>query len=152
MHTLNRTIVVALLIATCAAAEPALAQHRGHSWHARPSVGLYLGGPFYGPAYYPPRYVYPPYYPGYYSPTIVVPSTPPVYVENPQVVVVPNSALANVTPNVAPLVSNVPAVPAAPPGQWWYFCTEANAYYPTVADCPSPWRLVAPQPPTSEVR
>ena len=55
-------------------------------------------------------------------PTIVMPSTPPVYIEN-----------------------SAPAIPAKPPGQWWFYCSDSQAYYPTVAQCASPWQLVAPQ-------
>jgi hypothetical protein len=35
-----------------------------------------------------------------------------------------------------------------PPAQpYWYFCPEANAYYPYVQQCPGGWQQVLPQPP-----
>lgn len=35
--------------------------------------------------------------------------------------------------------------PSAQP--YWYFCPEANAYYPHVQQCPGGWQQVLPQPP-----
>jgi len=29
---------------------------------------------------------------------------------------------------------------------WWYYCHEAQAYYPHVQTCPGGWQRVAPQP------
>jgi hypothetical protein len=31
---------------------------------------------------------------------------------------------------------------------WWYYCREAQAYYPHVQTCPGAWQRVAPQPPS----
>ena len=75
------------------------------------------------PRLYWPAY---PYYPApyYYPPTVVVPQSPPVYVEQGQ-----QSGQA----------------PAAQ--GWWYFCRESNAYYPYVKHCPAGWERVDPQPP-----
>ncbi len=91
---------------------------RGH-WHPRSSVqfGVYLGGPWI----YPPYYLYPPY-PVYAPPVMVAPAPPPVYIERQQL---------------------------APPVEsgYWYYCNEAQAYYPYVKECPGPWQRVAPQPP-----
>lgn len=88
----------------------------------RVHFGLYFGVPIWGPSYYYPQ-PYP--YPYYYPPTVVVPSAPPTYVEQP-----------------APH-----AVPAQPQQSWWYYCPAAKAYYPYVRECPSGWQRVAPQPP-----
>jgi hypothetical protein len=87
---------------------------RGH-WHPRSSVqfGVYLGGPWV----YPPYYPYPVYVPRVYAP----PAPPPVYIEQQM-------------------------APAMEPG-YWYYCNEAQAYYPYVQQCPGPWQKVAPQPP-----
>lgn len=52
-------------------------------------------------------------------------------------------------PPPAPAVISPPpmvAVPPAPPAAW-YYCREANAYFPQVQACPSPWVAVAPSPP-----
>lgn len=88
---------------------------RGY-WHPRSSVqfGVYLGGPWVYPPYYP--------YPVYMPPVVVAPAPPPVYIERQQ-----------------------PA-PQLEPG-YWYYCNEAQAYYPYVKECPGPWQRVAPQPP-----
>ena len=67
-----------------------------------------------------PRYPAPVYAP----PVVVVPPEPTVYVEQ-------GSAAAN---------------PAEPVAGYWYFCREANNYYPYVKECPGGWQQVAPQP------
>lgn len=83
--------------------------------------GIHLGGPWGFPPYYPYPYPYP--YPIYAPPPVVVvpAAPPPVYIERPQ------------------------AVPLEP--GYWYYCHEAQAYYPHVQQCPGPWQKVAPQPP-----
>jgi hypothetical protein len=48
------------------------------------------------------------------------------------------------TPGGYPPVVYGPAAPA--PVAYWYYCADAQAYYPYVANCPSPWMLVRPQP------
>ena len=53
-------------------------------------------------------------------------------------------------PPPAPAVISPPpmvAAPAVPPPAAWYYCREANAYFPQVQSCPSPWVAVAPSPP-----
>ena len=92
------------------------------------SIGVPLGAP-YGPPYYPgPYYAYPPYYanPYYdYPPrVVVVPSSPPTYIERGQ-----------------------EAGAEAPSNAYWYYCAESKAYYPYVKHCPGGWQRVAPQPP-----
>jgi hypothetical protein len=32
------------------------------------------------------------------------------------------------------------------PDQYWYYCPDAETYYPYVKQCASPWHRVAPQP------
>jgi len=100
---------------------------------SRYSFGFYLGPGFWGPSYYQPYYG--PYYGGYYGygpyaypyypPAVVtVPSAPPQYVER-----------------------------GGPDGgerfdsAYWYYCRDANAYYPYVKQCPGGWERVTPQPP-----
>lgn len=87
--------------------------------HPRSSVqfGVYLGGPWI----YPPYYPYPVYAPRVYVPPLVVtPAPPPVYIEQQQ------------------------AVPTLEPG-YWYYCNEAQAYYPYVRQCPGSWQKVVPR-------
>lgn len=113
----------------------AMAQHRGGGHgggHARgyggghASFGFYFGAPLYVPRYYPVApYYYPPAY--YYPPVTVVPSSPPVYIEQ---------GSAQPVPGPAPSQQN-----------WWYYCTDSNTYYPYVKECPGGWQRVAPQPP-----
>ncbi|HEY5292482.1 MAG TPA: hypothetical protein VIJ43_09235 [Burkholderiales bacterium] len=69
--------------------------------------------------YYPPL----PYYP----PVAVVPSAPPLYIEQ----------------------GGEPSVPDRPAG-YWYYCAEAKAYYPYVKECAGIWQPVAPQAPQAQ--
>jgi hypothetical protein len=113
---------VLILLGTLASGS-AMAQHHGGGAH----FGLYLGVPIFGLPYYPSYY--PPYYPPpyYYPPAAVVPSAPPVYVEQ----------------------GAAQAAPAPAPAQGdWYYCAAAKAYYPYVAECPAGWQRVPAQPPS----
>lgn len=96
----------------------------GNAWadryyhHPRTTIhwGINLGVPWGYPPYYPSPY------PVYAPPIVVVPAAPPpVYIEQQQ------------------------AAPVMEPG-YWYYCNEAQAYYPYVKQCPGPWQKVAPQP------
>lgn len=93
--------------------------HRG--WHGDDGgdFGLYFGVPLGWSDwnYAPPYYGYPP--------QVVVPYTPPVYVERP----------------------TEGAAPSPAPTYWWYYCAESRSYYPYVKQCPGGWQRVAPQPP-----
>lgn len=108
--------------------------HLGAHGHSRFSIGLgYYGPGFYGgygyggygfnrygfggygyPYYYPPMYAYPP--------TVVVPTTPPVYIQQ-------------------------ETQPMPPQTNYWYYCQKPDGYYPYVKDCPGGWLPVAPKPP-----
>ncbi|MFZ2854428.1 MAG: hypothetical protein WAZ34_10015 [Rhodocyclaceae bacterium] len=96
---------------------------RGHRAH----LGIVIG-PLWGPLYPPRPYYYPPYSPYYYPPVVVERPAPPVYIEQPQ-------------------VFPAPPVPAAETINYWYYCAEANGYYPYVKECRSGWQRVLPQPP-----
>ena len=69
-------------------------------------------------------YGYPFYYPRayYYPPTVIVPTTPPVYIQQ-------------------------QAQPVQPQTSYWYYCQNPDGYYPYVKNCPGGWLQVAPQPP-----
>ena len=43
--------------------------------------------------------------------------------------------------------SDAPAVPSEPQQTYWYYCKEAQAYYPYVTSCPGGWVPVVPKPP-----
>ena len=99
------------------------------------SVGVYLGGPgpYWGPAYGRPYYYPRPYYPWPYAypapyyepaPVVVVPTEPPVYIEQGD-----------------PVAGHEPDG-----GQYWYYCRNAKNYYPYVKECPGGWQKVPPQP------
>jgi len=128
--TMKKTsILLALALALAAAltAAPASAgpPHRGGYYHGHGSrviFGFSVGAPWgypYAYPYYPYRY-YPAY--GYYPAPVIVQQQPSVYVEQPQ------------------------AQPSQPPAGYWYYCAEANGYYPYVKECPAGWQRVAPQP------
>lgn len=119
MRSVKASLIVAAAAAAVALAAPAYAYHGHGGWHGHGGVrfGLYFGGPLYWGA----PYYYPPYY---YPPTVVVPQSPPVYVEQGE------------QSGQAPAAQN-----------WWYFCRESNAYYPYVKHCPAGWERVSPQPP-----
>jgi hypothetical protein len=90
-----------------------------HGGRARVTLGFHFGYPvgFYHPWY--PAYYYPgPYY--YPAPVVVQQPAPPVYVER---------------------SDSVPEGPGT-----WYFCREANGYYPYVKQCPGGWTRVPAQP------
>lgn len=113
----------------------------GHG-HVRSSVGIYVGGPYWGgywgdPFWYGPRYGWP-YSPYYYDPfprTVVIEREPPVYIQREQ-------------------VQTAPAAPAASVNQpsLWYYCPKPAGYYPYVPKCDQAWipvdpRTVPPQAP-----
>jgi hypothetical protein len=96
---------------------------KGHSGgHHSGGHNHHSGGPFFGfgavvagPAFW---YYPPPYYP----PDAVSPYVPPVYIEQ-------DDALS------------APDLPAG----YWYYCADAQAYYPYVKECAGTWQAVAPQ-------
>jgi hypothetical protein len=115
MKLLKQTSLLLFAAGLCATS--ALASG-GHHYHGnRTQFGVYIGGPVY-PWYYPPPVYYPP--PAFYPPRVIVvqPSPPPVYIEQ---------------------------APAPASSQYWYFCQQANAYYPQVPDCPAGWIRVPPR-------
>jgi hypothetical protein len=114
--TMKKTLLVLLLVVGVLA----LTVTPGYTWgHWR--GGVFVGvGPYWGPY---PYYYYPPPPPYYYSPPTVVIEQPPVYVEQP-----------------AP-----PPAPQAPTA-FWYYCSSAKGYYPTVASCPEEWVKVPERP------
>ena len=118
----------------------------GGGWHGGGGrrVGIYMGVPVgiglgygygYGYGYYPYPYYGMPYYsfaPAYYPP---VQPAPMIYIEqgdDPQT-----------QTQEAPINSGQNTQ-----GSWWYYCADANAYYPNVNQCPGGWLRVAPQPPS----
>jgi len=126
-------ILLAVLMLGAMASESALAQHRRFYG---PRVGIYVGAPLLAYSLYRPYYpyYYPPY-PYYYPPVAVA---PPTYVE-------PPLAQSQPVPPPAQLPREAPQA-GAQPGNMWYYCDEAKAYYPYVKSCPAGWQQVTPQP------
>lgn len=152
----SRTIAAAVLACTVllglssgAAAEPR--ERHGRGWHGdmrtfhERDIGRWRGGHWYqgyhgshfgwwwivgGVYYWYPRPLYP--YPD--------PFVPPVYIEQPPVVVAP--AVPQQTPPPPP----PPQAPAQAATGTWYYCDSAKSYYPYVADCPGGWRAVPATP------
>ena len=110
--------LLAALALGAAFAAPALADGRVHFGV---SIGVPLGAPYYTPYYPDPYYSYPYYYP---PQVVVVPASPPTYVERGQ-----------------------DAGAEAPSSAYWYYCAESKAYYPYVKHFSAGWQRVAPQPP-----
>lgn len=93
--------------------------HHRHGGHFSTSLWI---GPGWGwgpwdPFYYPGPYYYPYPYP---STTVVVPREPDTYIMQ---------------------------EPQPEDGQYWYYCKEANGYYPYVERCPGGWMKVVPYEP-----
>ncbi len=94
-------------------------------------VGVYIGGPGWGPG----PYWYPP--PVYYAPPMVAvpmdPGPPPEYVEQGQ------------PPGPAQPGQDAGAPPLQP--GYWYYCNASKHYYPYAKTCASGWREVPARPP-----
>jgi hypothetical protein len=134
MRNMKLTYLVAALSMILVTNDPVWARGGGHfgghhHGHSHLSIGLgYFGPGFYGgygyggygfggygyPFYYPPSYSYPQ--------TVIVPTSPPVYIQQPQ------------------------AQPVQPQTSYWYYCQNPEGYYPYIKDCPVGWLQVAPQP------
>lgn len=109
-----RKLLFVLLLLTLAGFGNAFA----HGGRVHGHVGVYVGGPYWSPWFYPP--------PFYYQPQVVVvpPSPPPVYIEQ----------------------QEAPGQPAPSSNQYWYYCQSAKGYYPYIKECPGGWQKVLPQP------
>lgn len=116
MTRIKRALLFALLLGGVSSG--AAYADRGH-FHGGPRVGVVIGAPLFWPWYYGP-----PYYAPYYYPPAVVPSAPPVYIEQ----------------------AEQPAAPS-PQANSWYYCAKPQGYYPYVTECPGGWQQVPPQPP-----
>ena len=122
------TLAVALAVVLLTLFSSGAAYAGGYGHHGSGvRFGVVIGGPgWFGPGYYPPYYspyYYPPYASAYYP---SMPASPPVYIEQ---------------------GGAQPAPGAAPQASYWYFCAEANGYYPYVKECPGGWQRVSPQAP-----
>ncbi len=137
MRLVKPALILALLLMTLFASSMASAdgRHWGRGYHSgsRVGVGVVIGGPVWGPPWYHPHYYpyypyYPYYNPYYYPPAVVVPSTPPTYIERSE------PEPSSTTPGV------------------WYYCPDSKTYYPYVKECPGGWQTVPAQPPPEPAR
>ncbi len=109
----------ALLLVTAAAlglaaVTPAEAQHR-----SRARVGVWIGGPVWGPGYWGPGY----WGPSVWGPGYGVGYSRPIIIQQPApepLVVAPN------------MVQN----------HAWYYCHDSKMYFPHVRECATPWQEV----------
>jgi hypothetical protein len=115
-HPMIKRLQIILLLAVVACG--ALASEPAWASRGRARVGVFIGPAWYTPFYAPYHYApyYAPYYPPYYYAPVV--TAPPTYIEQ---------------------------APAIVPG-YWYYCSAAQGYYPTVSECPAGWQRVAPEP------
>ena len=130
--------ICSLVVLLALTANDAVWARGGHGHkHSHFNLGISVGGGyypgfygsgFYGPGFYGYRsYGYPdpffsrPYY--RHPPTVVVPVTPPVYIQQEQV------------------------RPVRQQTNYWHYCQNPEGYYPYVKNCPGGWLQVASQPP-----
>jgi len=119
MKRVSIAVLTASVAVACLGSGSALADRwHGHRHDGRVRVGVYVGPGYW----YPPPYYYRPYYyPAVVQPVVVAPP-PTMYIER------------------EPVAQN-------DDDSYWYYCTDAGAYYPYVKQCPGGWQRVVPQPP-----
>ncbi len=122
--------LIYLMIPLFALAMSDIAWSRGGHGHRHNhfNFGIGVGRPpiFYGPGYwgYPSSgYSIPLFYRSYYysPPTVVVPVTPPVYIQREQTTMTQTQI------------------------NYWHYCLNPQGYYPDVQSCPEGWIQVAPR-------
>jgi hypothetical protein len=118
---MRKGVLAALAVMTVlVAATPSVEAHGRRP--VRTHVFIGAGWPIW---WHPYPYWYPwAHYPSYYYPRVVIREEPPVYIQQPP----------------------PPATPQAAPESYWYYCSSADGYYPTVKECPEPWVKVPPRP------
>jgi hypothetical protein len=115
---MRRAVIFAAVALLAIASGPVFAGGGHGHSHGRVVLGLNFGFPAYVPWYAYPAPVY--YYPP--APVYMQPPAPTQYIER---------------------GDTAPEGPGT-----WYFCREANTYYPYVKHCPGGWSRVPAQPPS----
>jgi len=121
---MKRTIFLAIIVLVLIAGVviPVYAHpYGGHGGHGGFHGTIWIGPGWWGPGWWGPGWWGSPYYPyPYYSQPPVVIQQQPVYQQ--------------------------PA-PVEEEQTYWYYCPDANAYYPYVKNCPKGWLRVVPTQP-----
>jgi hypothetical protein len=138
MRALKAIVAATVLLCAFAWSMPALAYgpHGGGHFRGGVAVGVLVGAGlglgYYGYPYYYNPYYYNPYYynPYYYNPyygaaQVVMPAAPTAYVEQ---------SYAQPAPSQG--------------GNYWYYCSDPQGYYPYVQQCRVGWQRVSPTPPS----
>lgn len=116
-------------------------------------VGLYYAQPWFSPWYFgPPTY--------YYPPALIVPTTPPVYIEQGLRQSPASESAWQYCPDTQayyPFVrqceggwQSLPAHPEGMEASQWYYCGEPQGYYPYIRECQQPWQAVKPSRETQQ--
>ena len=125
----RRTLALLILLLFGAVSTPVFAHSGGGTGHSGGHHFSHPGGHHFGGrhARLGVFVVAPAFYPPlpYYPPEALAPSGPPVYIEQ---------------------GTSAPERPAG----YWYYCADAQAYYPYVKECAGPWQPVAPQAPQGQ--
>ena len=119
---LTRNFALAIVLAILGSVVTESANAHGYRG-GRVTVGIGIGAPYWGWGWgygYP---YYPYYAPAYYGYPAYAPAQPTTYIQQ-----------------------EAPPAPAAPQQGYWYYCGDAQAYYPYVKECPGGWQRVNPQP------
>lgn len=137
---MRRVLTLLMVLLVTVASASAFARGGGGRGHSggHHSSGAHIGGHhFRGHHFGGPRiglgvilaapvfWYYPP--PPYYPTIAVTPTAPPVYIEQ----------------------GSAPSAPDRHAG-YWYYCADAQAYYPYVKECAGTWQPVAPQAPQGQ--
>jgi hypothetical protein len=73
----------------------------------------------------------------------------PAFLDFPPLAYYPPDAGALAGPPLYVEQGNAPFVPGQPAG-YWYYCADAQAYYPYVMECAGTWQPIAPQLPQGQ--
>lgn len=118
--------LLALLASSVAWAHGSRGHHGNHHSRAQVGVDIIIGAPVWHYRTYPRYYAQQQAYIYSYPPVIAMQSSPPVFIER------GDEQSLNQTPQA-----------------FWYYCDNPQGYYPNVNSCPSGWRPVPAQPPTT---
>jgi hypothetical protein len=82
----------------------------------------------------------------YFYPQPVDPYPAYPYESNVTIIQTPPAQPTQPMPPVQPTQPNIQTTPSAPNNNVWYYCADADEYYPYVRECPAGWRTVPAKP------